>query len=98
MSYDLGTGQGRNQLQSNLTKRGVMGSSFGNFDLSSYDTLRQLGRSSLLGQGLGAQTGIANTLLNADVQSRALKNDLYGRAFDLFGRGLAPVPTLYTSK
>lgn len=97
LSYDLQSGQGRNKLTSSLTRRGVMGSSFGNFDLGSYDALRDLGRSSLLGQNLTARTGIANDLLRAQQQEQALKNQLYGRAFDVLGRGLSPGPTLYTA-
>jgi hypothetical protein len=97
LSYDLQSGQGRNKLQSSLTQRGVMGSSFGNFDLGSYDTLRGLGRSGIVGQGLTQQAGIANNILQAQVQERALKNQLYGRAFDVLGRGVNPGPTLYSA-
>jgi len=73
MSYDLQSGAGRDKLNSSLARRGVLGSSFGTYDQNSYDTLRGLGRSALLGQGLQQQAGIANNLLTAQMNERRLQ-------------------------
>lgn len=83
--YDLNTGIGRNQLTSNLARRGVLGSSFGNMDIANYDTSRELGRQSLINQGVGVSGGLASTILDAQIKQQQQKNDLYGRA--LYGLG-----------
>lgn len=91
--YDLATGAGRNQLQSNLTRRGVGGSSFGNFDLGNYDMTRDIGRQALLNQGLTAQSGIAGQIANAQatsgsqaLQAAQLGNQRLGMTGDISGR------------
>jgi hypothetical protein len=88
--YDTNTGLGREQLASNLSRRGVSGSSFGDQSLTNYNTFRDLGRSSLINQGIGTQAGIAGQILGADVSERQMKNDLYGRALLALSGGLSP--------
>jgi hypothetical protein len=94
--YDQNTARGRNALTSSLTNRGVMGSSFGNADLTNFQTSRDLGRRSLVNQGLAQRGNLAATLLDAQIKERGLKNDLYGRSLlalgNVFGgRNQAPV-------
>ena len=88
--YDTNTGLGREELTSGLSRRGISGSSFGDQSLTNYNTFRDLGRSSLINQGIGTQAGIAGQILNSDVASRQMKNDLYGRALLALSGGLAP--------
>lgn len=78
--YDQNTARGRSDLTSSLSNRGVMGSSFANNDLTNFGTSRDLGRRSLINQGLVARGGLAGNILDAEVKERALKNDLYGKA------------------
>lgn len=88
--YDTNTGLGRTQLTSNLARRGISGSSFGDQSLNNYNTFRDLGRQSLINQGIGTQAGIAGQILNADIAGRQSKNDLYGRALLALSGGLSP--------
>ena len=88
--YDTNTGLGREELTSGLARRGISGSSFGDQSLNNYNTFRDLGRSSLINQGIETQAGIAGQILNSDVASRQMKNDLYGRALLALSGGLAP--------
>lgn len=90
MPYDIQTGKGREALDSSLTHRGVMGSSFGNFDQESYDTLRGLGRSNLLTQGATSQATIAKQILDAQIAAQKNKTDLYGRSLLALSGGLNP--------
>lgn len=90
LPYDMATARGRGQLTSSLTDRGVMGSSFANQDMSSYDTLRDLGRSNLLTSGAGQQASVANMIMQAQVKERELKNNLYGRALLALSGGISP--------
>lgn len=90
LEYDLNTAAGRNRLTSNLGRRGVLGSSFGNFDVASYNTLRDLGRQNLINQAVTPAAGIAGQILNANVAERALKNELYGRGLSALGLALSP--------
>lgn len=73
--YDEQTAMGRGRLTQSLGNRGVLGSSFGNFDLTSYDAARDRGRADIVAQGmnnqLGLQTNVANSLMNAQNQDRA---------------------------
>lgn len=94
LPYDIQTGQGRERLTSSLTDRGVMGSSFGNQDLASYDTLRGLGRSNLLTSGASTQAQIAKMISDAQIASQKNKTDLYGRALLALSGGLTPAKTL----
>jgi len=84
-NYDINTGLGRNALNKSLTDRGVLGSSFGNMDLTNYNTNRELGRSALVNQGVGQAEGLAGDILNAQMKQRALSNDLYGRSLLALG-------------
>jgi len=83
--YDQNTSRGREALTSSLTNRGVMGSSFGNMDMTNFNTTRDLGRQSLLNQGFAARGDIAAKILDAQIKERALKNDLYGRSLLALG-------------
>ena len=83
--YDQNTARGRDALTSSLTQRNVMGSSFGNMDITNYNTSRDLGRRSIINQGLMARTDPAKAILDAQVKERALKNDLYGRSLLALG-------------
>ena len=88
--YDTNTGLGREELTSGLARRGISGSSFGDQSLTNYNTFRDLGRQSLINQGVGQQAGIAGQILSSDVASRQMKNDLYGRALLALSGGLSP--------
>ena len=83
--YDLNTGLGREALNSSLERRGVLGSSFGDQSLTSFNTARDLGRANLLTQGAGGAANIANAITNAEVESRKQKNQLYGLALNALG-------------
>lgn len=73
--YDEQTAMARGRLTQSLGNRGVLGSSFGNFDLTSYDAARDRGRADVVAQGmnnqLGLQTNVASNLMNAQNQDRA---------------------------
>lgn len=90
--FDYRTGVARNRLQSGLENRGVMGSSFGNNDISNFDTLAANQRGQLAFntglQGRNSNATIASQLINAQLQQKAIQNALYGRAFDVLGRSL----------
>lgn len=92
--YDVNTGLGRNTLTSNLARRGMSGSSFGDQSLTNFNTARDTGRASLINQGTGVQAGIAGQILNADVEGRKSKNELYGRALMALSGGLNPTSKL----
>lgn len=83
--YDQNTGLGRRGLESSLQRRGVMGSSFGNQDLTNFGATRDLGRQSLISAGMAQRAGIANDIFKADATDRALKNQLYGSALYSIG-------------
>lgn len=87
--YDQNTATGRQRLNDSLTNRGVSGSSFGNYDINSFNTNRELGREALINQSVGNSANIANMILNADIKNRAIKNDLIGRALSGVGGSLA---------
>lgn len=88
--YDQNTADSRAVLAANLARRGVSGSSFGNADMTSFDTTRDLGRSQLIQGGLGTQAQIAGTSLNAKIASQKNQNDLYGRSLLALGSVFAP--------
>jgi hypothetical protein len=54
-------------------------------DLTNFNTSRDLGRRSLVNQGLAQRGNIAATMLDAKVKERGLKNDLYGRSLLALG-------------
>lgn len=74
--------------------RGVRGSSFGNTDIGNYlaTTSRALGNAgaSAAEGSLALQGNLAGNIASLRAQSQKMKNDLYGRAFDVLGRGLNP--------
>ena len=83
--FDQNTIKGRNQLVTSLANRGLTGSSFANQDVTNFNTNRELGRSSLVNQGIGVAGNLANSITDADIKQRALQNDLYGRALLALG-------------
>lgn len=94
--YDQNTMAGRDALTSSLTNRGVMGSSFGNNDLTNFNTTRDLGRSALVNQGMGQRADIAKSIMDANFKSQQLKNNLYGSSLLALGNvfGGRSSPTL----
>lgn len=94
--YDQNTMAGRESLTSSLTNRGVMGSSFGNNDLTNFNTTRDLGRSALVNQGMGQRADIAKSIMDANFKSQQLKNNLYGSSLLALGNvfGGRSSPTL----
>jgi hypothetical protein len=83
--YDINTDTGRNALNTSLTNRGVMGSSFGNADQANFNTTRDIGRRSLLNAGVGQQANIANMILTGQNNNARYKNQLIGSALNSFG-------------
>lgn len=94
--YDQNTVAGRESLTSGLTSRGVMGSSFGNNDITNFNTTRDLGRSALVNQGMGQRADIAKAIMDANFKSQQLKNNLYGSSLLALGNvfGGRSSPTL----
>lgn len=88
--YDMATGQQRNALLSDQERRQISGSSFGDQSLASFGTIRDLGRSALLNQGLRGQADIASKMLDAQAKQRASQNQLYGSALYALGGALSP--------
>jgi len=75
-------------------QRGIRGSSFGDTLISDFlsksnENIGNVGASAAA-QALGLQGGLAGNIAQLNAQSQQMKNDLYGRAFDLFGRSLNP--------
>jgi len=95
--YDETTAQGYGRLTQSLQDRGVSGSSFGNMDLTNYNTVRDRGRADILGTGMNnqltLQSGVASKLLDAQAKERELKNNLYGSALYALAGGLRPQQT-----
>jgi hypothetical protein len=75
--YDMRTGQARGELLNSLQQRGVMGSSFGNMDLSNFDTANEAKRGMLSGeiglQGINAQRGLAQDVLGGQSAARGFE-------------------------
>ena len=88
--YDVNTGLGRDRLTSNLARRGIAGSSFGESDLTNFNTARDLGRQQLISQGAGTNANIQDMIVKNQLASQKLKNDLYGRALLAMSGGLTP--------
>lgn len=74
--------------------RGIRGSSFGATDIANYmdTTGRTLGDvgATAAQKALGLQGDLAGQIAALQAKSQELKNNLYGRAFDVLGRGLNP--------
>jgi hypothetical protein len=87
---------GYGDLLQSQAQRGIRGSSFGDTDIANY--LSTTGRalsgagSTAQQQALGLQGNLAGQIANLNAQNQQIKNQLYGRAFDIFGRGLSPSP------
>jgi hypothetical protein len=62
--YDRETALGREQLLTSLGRRNVLGSSFGNQDLTSFDTTRKMGRGDLATKALMGSIGTRGALLD----------------------------------
>jgi len=88
LQYDINTGYGRNQLNSNLARRGVSGSSFANMDVGNFNTLRDIGRQQLINNAVVPQAGIANQIMQGQLTNQKLKTDLYGRGLQSLGVAL----------
>lgn len=74
--------------------RGIRGSSFGDTDLGNYiattgRALSNAGANAAEGS-LALQGNLAGNIAQLKAQSQQQKNSLYGRAFDVLGRGLNP--------
>lgn len=74
--------------------RGIRGSSFGNTDIANYigttsNALANAGANAAQGS-LALQGNLAGNIATLRAQSQQMKNSLYGRAFDVLGRGLNP--------
>lgn len=83
--YDRNTEDQRRSLTSSLADRQVMGSSFGNMDISNFNTNRELGRGALISQASLGGADIANKILQAHIQQQQQKNQLYGSALGAVG-------------
>ena len=85
---------GYGDLLQSQALRGIRGSSFGDTDIANYiaDTGRALGNAGAnAAQGsLGLQSDLATNIAQLQNQRQQLKNQLYGTAFDVLGRGLNP--------
>ena len=85
---------GYGDLLQSQALRGIRGSSFGDTDIANYigDTSRALGNAGAnAAQGsLGLQSDLATNIAQLQNQRQQLKNNLYGTAFDVLGRGLNP--------
>lgn len=83
--YDRNTELQRGQLNSSLADRGVMGSSFGNMDITNFNTNRELGRGALISQASLGGADIAQKILQAQIEERKQKNQMYGSALYSLG-------------
>lgn len=85
---------GYGDLLQNQANRGIRGSSFGATDIGNYlsNTSNTLGNvAANASQGsLALQGNLATNIENLRNQAQQIKNNLYGRAFDVLGRGLNP--------
>lgn len=84
--------QGYGDLLQSQGQRGIRGSSFGNTDISNFlnSTNTNIGNigANAAAQALGLQGALAGNIAQLNAQSQLMRNNLYGRAFDLLGRGL----------
>lgn len=82
------------QLEQNMGNRGLLGSSLENSALQSFNTtadrnLANAGASAAQGS-LALQGNLAGNIAQLQNQAQLQKNNLYGTAFDVLGRGLNP--------
>jgi len=83
--YDLNTAQGRNQLNSGLASRGLTGSSFGNSDVTNYNTVRDLGRRSLLNSGEKDKAMVADALYKSKYRNWQANTGMIGQGLNQIG-------------
>lgn len=92
--FQMNIAAGYGDLLQSQGLRGIRGSSFGTTDIGNY--LATTGRSladagSSAAQGsLALQGNLASNIAQLQNQAQQIKNSLYGRAFDVLGRGLNP--------
>lgn len=88
--YDRDTARGREGLLSSLGQRNVLGSSFGNQDILSYDTTRSMGRGDLATKAMLGKVGTQGALLDQILQGtnkmHTNKNLLLGAGLNASGR------------
>jgi hypothetical protein len=74
--------------------RGIRGSSFGDASIGNYWTTtgRTLGDvgATAAQKAIGLRGDLAGQIAILKAKSQEMKNNLYGRAFDVLGRGLNP--------
>lgn len=85
---------GYGDLLQSQAQRGIRGSSFGDADIGNYISttgraLSNAGANAAEGS-LALQGNLAGNIAQLKNQSQMIKNSLYGRAFDVLGRGLNP--------
>lgn len=85
---------GYGDLLQSQALRGIRGSSFGDTDIANYlsssgETLGNVAANAAQGS-LGLQSDLATNIAQLQNQRQQLKNQLYGTAFDVLGRGLNP--------
>lgn len=88
---------GYGDLLQSQAKRGIRGSSFGDTDIANYisqtgNSLANAGASAAQGS-LSLQGNLAGNIASLKNQAQQIKNNLFGKAFDVLGRGLNPLPT-----
>lgn len=76
--YDIQTGLGNAKLNSSLAQRGLSGSSFGDQSLTNFSTSRDLGRQTLINQGITSQAGIAQNIAQDTLAQGSLANSQLG--------------------
>lgn len=87
---------GYGDLLQSQALRGIRGSSFGNTDIANYmdttgRTLANAGATAAEGS-LALQGNLAGNIATLKNQAQQIKNNLFGKAFDVLGRGLNPAP------
>lgn len=85
---------GYGDLLQSQAARGIRGSSFGDTDISNYlantsNTLGNVAANAAQGS-LALQGNVASQIAALQNQNQQIKNNLYGTAFDVLGRGLNP--------
>lgn len=91
--YDLDSATGRGLLNSSLSSRGILGSSFGDQALTNYDTTRGIGRGALGYGGVSTQLGTLNSLNDAIFKNNAVKTGQVGRLLGGVANAASPSTT-----
>jgi len=92
--FQMNIAGGYGDLLQSQALRGIRGSSFGDTDIGNYisttgRSLANAGASAAEGS-LALQGNLATNIAQLQNQAQQIKNSLYGRAFDVLGRGLNP--------